>query len=169
MRLDRILGLTLATGLAVSVLVVLWQIFSRYVLGDPSPWTDELVRYLLIWMGLLGAAYATGQRLHLAIDLLPARLEGRARHWHGLAVQGLIIVFAIAVPVLGGFQLVRLVTQLGQRSAALGMPLGNVYLALPLAGLLITFYALTIATEHARSLLSPAVDPDDETSKRAKP
>ncbi len=151
-RVDRVLGGLLALGLAVAVLVVLWQVFSRYALGDPSPWTGELARYLLIWIGLLGAAHVTGQRLHLAFDLLPARLDGAARHRHGVVVHLLIMLFAIAVLVVGGARLAALVWQLGQRSAALGLPLGIVYLVLPLAGLLIAFHATVFAFADLRAL-----------------
>lgn len=163
-RVDRVLGGVLATGLGVAVLVVLWQVVSRYALGDPSPWTGELARYLMIWIGLLGAAQVTGQRLHLAIDLLPARLDGAARHRHGMVVHLFILIFAVAVLVVGGCHLVALVWQLGQRSAALGVPLAVVYLALPLAGLLIAFHAGVFALRDALALRAHAgeTDPHDQ-------
>lgn len=139
---DRALGVFLAAAMAVAVAVVLWQVASRYLLGDPSPWSEELVRYLLIWIGLLGGAYAAGQRMHLAIDLLPRRLEpGRAARL-GRLCDLLVAAFALAVLVIGGAALVRLSWRLGQTTAALGVPLGWVYLALPVAGALIVFYSL---------------------------
>ncbi|WP_316931840.1 TRAP transporter small permease [Parabacteroides distasonis] len=49
---------------------MLWQVLSRYILVSPSSVTDELAGYLLIWVGLLGAAYVSGKNEHLAIDLL---------------------------------------------------------------------------------------------------
>jgi TRAP-type C4-dicarboxylate transport system permease small subunit len=58
--IDRVLGGFLALAMALAVAAVLWQVFSRYVLADPSSFTDELVRYLMVWIGLLGAAYAAG-------------------------------------------------------------------------------------------------------------
>lgn len=151
-RIDRLLGGFVALAMALAVATVLWQVFTRYVLDDPSSFTDELVRYLLIWIGLLGAAYAAGQRLHLAIDLLPSRLEGRSRHLLDLAVQALIFTFAGAVMVLGGLELVRLTLALGQTSAALGVPLGWVYLAAPLAGLFLMFYSSLFAAERLHLL-----------------
>ncbi len=161
-RIDQLLGGFVALAMALAVVTVLWQVFTRYVLGDPSSFTDELVRYLLIWIGMLGAAYAAGQRLHLAIDLLPSRLEGRSRHLLDLAVQALIFAFAAAVMVLGGLDLVRLTLALGQTSAALGVPLGWVYLVLPLAGLLLMFYSAVFAAERVHLLRggSPRLDLD---------
>ncbi|MEM1176876.1 MAG: TRAP transporter small permease [Acidobacteriota bacterium] len=141
-RLDRILGHLLAALLALAVLAVLWQVVSRYALGDPSSFTDELVRYVMVWLGLLGGAYALGRRLHLAIDLLPSRLEAAARRRLDAAVYGLIALFALAVMVYGGGRLVVLTLALGQRSAALGLPLGYVYTVVPLSGLIISIYAV---------------------------
>ena len=151
-KVDQALGGFVALAMALAVATVLWQVFLRYVLADPISSTDELVRYLLIWIGLLGAAYAAGQRLHLAIDLLPAKLEGRSRHLLDLGVQTLIFVFALAVMVIGGSQLVRLTLMLGQTSAALGVPLGWVYLVLPLAGLFLMLYSALFAAERLHLL-----------------
>ena len=75
-KIDRFLGATVALLMGVMVINVLWQVASRYLLGSPSVFTDELANYLLIWVGLLGAAYASGKKMHLAIDLLPNKLEG---------------------------------------------------------------------------------------------
>lgn len=140
--LDRLLGTAVAVCLGASVLVVLWQVATRYLLGDPSPWSEELVRYLLVWLGLLGGAYATGQRAHLAIELLPGRLGPRNRHRLDRTIRLAIGLFAAAVLVVGGGRLVHLSFALGQRSAALGLPLGVVYLALPAAGLATVVYCL---------------------------
>ena len=66
--------------MGASVANVLWQVYHALrARASPSGFTDELARYLLIWLGLLGAAYAVGQRMHLAIDLLPRALDARPR------------------------------------------------------------------------------------------
>ncbi len=133
-KVDRILGAVLITMLAVMTLDVLWGVFTRYVMADQASWSEELARFLLIWIGVLGAAYASGQRMHLSIDLLankPVRL-----------IAALIILFALAVFVVGGTQLVLLTAQLGQTSPALGVPMSLVYAVVPISGLLIIFYRL---------------------------
>ena len=70
-HVDRALELILATVMAAMVLAVLWQVATRYLLRDPSSLTEELARFGLMWLGLLGASYGFGQRAHLAIELLP--------------------------------------------------------------------------------------------------
>jgi TRAP-type C4-dicarboxylate transport system permease small subunit len=138
--IDRILGNILAVLMGAMTLDVLWQVFSRYLLKSPSSFTDELARFLLIWIGVLGAAYVAGQNRHLAIDLLPSRLTGEKKRKLKIFISALIAVFALAVMVLGGSRLVYLTLYLGQKSSALQVPLGYVYLIVPLSGLLVTYY-----------------------------
>jgi TRAP-type C4-dicarboxylate transport system permease small subunit len=126
--------------MVIMVLNVLWQVFSRYVLNNPSGFTDELAGFLMIWVGLLGAAYASGKGLHLAIDVL--RESNINSKFLDRIIPVLIILFAVGVLVVGGGRLVYLTLYLEQYSANLKIPVGYVYLALPLSGLLITYYAL---------------------------
>jgi TRAP-type C4-dicarboxylate transport system permease small subunit len=152
LRVDTVLGWLVMALMGVAVLNVLWQVFTRYVLNSPSGYTDELARYLLIWVGLLGASYAMGKRMHLAIDLLPNWLEGRAKDVLGIVVELSVALFALFVMVFGGIRLVALTLMLEQTSAALRVPLGYVYLALPLSGTLIAFYAILFMLDHLRRL-----------------
>ncbi len=151
---DRVLAWACVVLMGASVLNVTWQVVTRFVLGSPSGFTDELARFLLIWLGMLGAAYAVGQRMHLAIDLLPSALDPRpkARAALGIVLQGCVLLFAAGVMVYGGGNLVRITTLLAQRSAALGVSLGAVYTVLPLAGAVIAFYALHAIGQYARVL-----------------
>lgn len=139
--LDRTLAIALSTIMALLVLAVLWQVFTRFALRDAASWTEELARYLLIWLSLLGAAYATGSRLHLAVDLLPTRLRGGARRRLERVIDACVLLVAVAILGIGGSRLVWVTLVLGQDSPALGIPLGWVYLALPLSGVLIAVYA----------------------------
>ncbi|KPK01879.1 MAG: C4-dicarboxylate ABC transporter permease [Gemmatimonas sp. SG8_28] len=145
---DRAVGWLLVVLMGIAVLNVLWQVFTRFVLANPSGFTDELARYLLIWIGLLGASYAAGRNMHLAIDLLPAKLTGRSRWYLNLVIEASVFLFALAVLVVGGINLVRLTLTLGQTSAALHVPLGYVYLVLPLSGVLMMFFAVAAVFRH---------------------
>ena len=127
--------------MGVNVLNVLWQVFTRFVLQHPSSFTEELARFLLIWVGLLGASYASGRKLHLAIEVMVAKLKGRARLWMEVLIQSLIFIFSLLVMVIGGIRLVTITLALSQISAALRIQLGYVYLVIPVSGLLIMFYA----------------------------
>lgn len=140
--IDRYLAIALILIMAILVVDVVWQVLARYIVKSPSSYTDELARYLLIWVGLLGSAYAMGKKKHLAIDILPSKLTGRPRVVLDAFINILVIAFAFLVLVIGGVRLVYITLNLNQISPALGIPLGYIYLVLPLSGLLIIFYGL---------------------------
>lgn len=139
-KINKILGSFLVVLLALMVLSVLWQIFSRYLMNSPSSFTEELARYLFIWIGILGAAYASGQQTHLAIDILPPKLNPVNRIRLRIFINVLIILFSLTVLVIGGGNLVYVNDLLGQSSAALGVPLSWVYSIVPMSGLLVIYY-----------------------------
>lgn len=161
-RVDTALGWLLAALMGFAVLNVLWQVFTRYVLDNPSAYTDELARYLLIWIGLLGASYALSKRMHLGVDLLPNYLTGRARLILNSGIDSLVLLFAIFVLLFGGLRLVSLTLMLEQTSAALRVPLGYVYLVIPISGVLMAFYSLLFLVGHVRELRKPARRVEDE-------
>ena len=139
-KLDKILGSILVFLMTIMVIAVLWQVFSRYVMQSPSSITEELARYLLIWIGILGAAYAAGQQEHLAINLLEEKLDKPKKKKLRILINILIIFFGFTVLIIGGSNLVYVNFLLGQSSAALEIPLYIVYLVVPLSGILIIVY-----------------------------
>lgn len=141
-KVDNVLAKALILIMGVMVVNVLWQVFSRYILGAPSGFTDELARYLMIWLGILGAAYVSGKNGHVAIDVLPSRLSGTAQKRLKRIVGMMIILFSLTALVIGGFRLVYITYVLQQFSPALQVPLALVYLVLPISGILIIFYKL---------------------------
>lgn len=141
-KIDNILGSALWIIMAIMVINVLWQVLSRYVLGVPSSFTDELARYLMIWLGVLGAAYVSGRNMHVAIDLIPSRSSEETQVQLRSIVYLLVIAFAILALVIGGGRLVYISHILGQRSPALQIPLSLVYAIIPISGILIIFYKI---------------------------
>jgi TRAP-type C4-dicarboxylate transport system permease small subunit len=151
-QLDRILEKVLISFMCILVLDVLWQVLSRYVLAAPSSFTDELAGFLLIWVGLLGAAYVAGQKQHLAIDLLLQK-SSPANQKHLLRFINLCIaLFALSVMIIGGSWLVITRFQFNVNSAALQIPLGYIYLVLPLSGLIILYYSIVFIVEPSEEL-----------------
>lgn len=140
--IDAVLGPALMVLMGVLVLDVLWQVASRYILNSPSSYTDEIARYLMIWVALLGAAFITGKRGHLAIDLLSPQLRPQSQRYLALLIDSLIMLFGLLVMVVGGIRLVYVTLKLEQISPALQMPLGYVYVVIPLSGALIIIYSL---------------------------
>lgn len=141
---DRSLNMILVLLMATLVVNVLWQIGSRFLLNDPSSFTEEAARFLLLWLGLLGGCHAYRNRSHLGLDLMTRNLDGAMRRWAHQAVMLLVLLFAVLVLVYGGGRLVWLTLELRQTSAALDIPMGYVYSVLPLSGILLVFYSLVL-------------------------
>ena len=149
---DQGLRWVLVLLMGVAVLNVLWQVFTRFVVAAPSGFTEELARYLLIWIGILGSGYAAGSRSHLALELLPERLEGNAQHRLRIVIEACVLTFALVVMVGGGARLVYIMLLSGQTSSALNILIGYVYAAVPLSGLVIVFYNVVHIVEATRML-----------------
>ena len=159
--ISRVLEIFLIILMAVMVLDVTWQVFTRFVLQDPSSFTEELAGFLLIWIGLLGGSYAVYTNAHLGIDILIRKLEGVARDRLVIIIYTFIILFAFFILLIGGLRLVSLTLKLNQISPAMGLPMGYVYLVLPLTGVLMIYYSFFHLIKAARH--------QDERSQKESP
>ncbi|GLR20029.1 TRAP transporter small permease [Portibacter lacus] len=124
------------------VLDVIWQVVSRYLIGQSSSFTEEFARFALIWLAILGAAYLNGQRAHLSMDYLLRKLSPEALKKRLKIIEILMLLFALIVMVIGGGNLVYLTFILGQQSPAMGISLGFIYSIVPISGLIIIFYSI---------------------------
>ncbi len=145
--IDSVLRQFLIALMALLVLTVSWQVFTRFILRDPSSFTEELARFLLIWIGLLGAAYALRTKAHLGIDILLQRSVGTQKKVVEVVVYGFIILFAFFIMILGGYRLVYITLKLNQLSAAMGIKMGYIYLVLPISGVLMIYYSIVFIME----------------------
>jgi TRAP-type C4-dicarboxylate transport system permease small subunit len=140
--ITKILEFVLIGLMSVIVIDVSWQIFTRFILKDPSSYTEELAGFLLIWIGLLGASYALYTKAHLGIDILMTKLKGAQRRIAEIVIYTIVLFFAFFILVIGGIKLVNITFDLNQISAAMGIPIGYVYLVLPLTGSLMVYYSI---------------------------
>lgn len=140
--IDTILSNFLIVLMAMMVLDVSWQVFTRFVLRNASSYTEELANFLLIWIGVLGASYALRTKAHLGIDILTHKVKGTRRKMVEIMVYSFVILFALFIMVIGGLRLVELTFTLNQTSPALGVKMGYVYLVLPISGILIIYYSI---------------------------
>lgn len=138
--LDRILEVVLAILVAVMVIGCLWQVFTRFVLNDPSQWTEELLRYLLIWCTMLGVPYAYGKHQHLAINLAINGMSERGKTILHLIIEILVLILSVSVFIIGGIMVTANAS--GQISPALLLPMEVYYVCLPICGVLMVIYSL---------------------------
>ena len=141
---------------AVLTFDVIWGVFSRYVLGAQSRWTEELAVYLLIWVSLLGAALMFRERGHLGVDYFVGKLDPSARRLAAIVAEISIILFAGFALVVGGFALVWENLEKGQVTPAMGWKVGYLYTVVPLSGVFIVAFAIehlitgrTLASAHS--------------------
>jgi len=118
-------------------------VVTRFLLNNPSSFTDELARFLLIWLGLLGAALVSGHKMHLAIDLLSDRIRSpQIQKYLAIFIDAVVVIASLSIMVFGGSKLVYTIWILGQTSTALQVPLSVVYTIIPISGLLIIYFAI---------------------------
>ncbi|MDO5661515.1 MAG: TRAP transporter small permease [Brachybacterium sp.] len=133
--LGRILFWAASVLLIAMTFLVMYQVFTRYVLDEPAAFTEELVRYTLVWTGFIGAAYAFLTRGHMSLTILRDAIPGTAGVVVRVAIHAVVLLFAVIVLVIGGANLSF--TSWGVESALLQIPRGLIYLAAPVAGLFI--------------------------------
>lgn len=124
-----------AVLLSAMTLLVLYQVFTRYVLNSPAAFTEELVRYFLIWTGFIGAAYAFSTRQHMSLVLVRDKLSPEKRRILMTLIDTLILLFALFVITIGGIKLAMSAVKV--YSALLGIPRSLVYAMAPISGVFI--------------------------------
>lgn len=138
--IDTLLAGVCAVLFASLVLLVTWQVFTRFLLDDPSAFSEELATYCFVWLVLFGAALVFGENGHMAMDFIKNRLPTRLKMAAELAIQLCVIAFAALVMVRGGLSSASLAWN--QATGSIQIPLGILYLALPISGALIIFYSV---------------------------
>lgn len=151
--LARVLGGLCALIFAALVLDVLWGVFTRQVLNAQPAWTEELARFLLVWLAVLGGVLAYAGDRHPGVDILSSRLDPAARRLARLTSHLSVLGFALAVLLIGGGQLFAERWDSGQMMASLGIRKAWFYLVLPIGGGLISLLAVEKLLIHLKSPL----------------
>lgn len=141
-KVNKLLESFMILIFAFLVLDVLFQVFSRYILGKSFTWTEEFARFSLIWLTILGAAYLNAKREHLSMDFLYEKFSVNNKRKASILIETFIFLFALIVMVIGGLNLVYITLHLEQLSGTLRIPLGYVYAILPFSGLLIMCFSI---------------------------
>jgi len=157
--LCRLLETALILAVVVLVLDVLWGVFTRYALSEQAKWSEELARFLLIWISLLGGAVAFGEKAHLGVDYFVDKFDPGVRKLVTIFGQLVVLFFAIMIFIIGGSRVVSIQLSIGQDTPALGWGMGYVYLPIPIAGLFIVIFTIEQLLE---TLLTASVQKEDD-------
>lgn len=143
--LERLLDAALIVLLLVMTASVVWQVFARYALAAAPSWSEEVARYLMVWVTFLGAAAVLRSGGHITVGVLADRLPPRLRA-AVLVVRDLVILFAAGVLALYGW---RYAQAMGfQDSAALEISMSIPYAALWVGGGLIAVMVILTRLAH---------------------
>lgn len=137
-KLDKILETVMRFLMALAMFALLaggtWQIFSRWILKNPSTVTDEFLRYVLIWASMIGSAYCFYKDQHLSLDLVKDRVHGKVALALNIFIEAAILFFVCYVFVYGGFRLTMNATNV---SSVMRIPFRILYAILPVSGVFI--------------------------------
>lgn len=140
--LCRVLEFALIIAVAVLTLDVLWGVITRYVFGNQAKWTEELARFLLIWVSLLGGAAAFGEKAHLGVDYFVGLMDPAAQKIMTVLSYAAVLFMTITIFLIGGWQLVQVNLNSGQLAPALQIKMGYIYAAVPVAGIFIIVFTI---------------------------
>jgi C4-dicarboxylate transporter DctQ subunit len=138
--LDKI-TLTIAAILLVTITVIVnWGVFCRYVLFAPLPWSEQIPKYAMIWMGFLGASVGISRNRHIGFDILVTRLPSMIRKLVIIAGHILILFFLVIMTIYG----VSFAFAVGFSSNApmLPIPMFYLFLAVPIGGVFMILQAM---------------------------
>lgn len=161
--LNGVLNVLAGVSFLAMVALTCWQVFTRYILKNPSSWSEELVSYLFAWMSLLGSSIVVGERGHMNIPILVERMGKSARKALAIFAEIIACLFAGIILVYGGVQITSLA--MGQMTSSLGVPIGIFYIVLPLSGAINVIYTVLNIIGIVNGTIS--VDPVDEAAQEA--
>ena len=141
--LNHIMNVLAGVSLIAMTALTCWQVFTRYVLNNPSTWSEELVGYLFAWASLFGASLITGERGHMNIPVVVELMPGGAQKFFGIFGELIALAFSAVILVFGGYQITQLA--MGQMTSSLGVAVGVFYIAMTVCGIInILYTALNI-------------------------
>ena len=131
--LDNAMKFLMAVAMGSLVVGGTWQIFTRWILKNPSTFTEEFMRYMLIWASMIGSAYCFYKDKHLALDLIKDKLKGTPAMCLSVFIEVCILAFLLVVFFyVGG----RMAISSTNYSPVMHIPFKVLYIVLPLSGIL---------------------------------
>lgn len=138
--IDKVLAIICIALFVGIVAIVSWQVFTREIVNNSAPWTEEAARYTFVVLAVFAAAYVFSERGHVAVEMLVEKLPRTFQKVMGILIELIVIGFFLTAFVFGGWLLANNAWQ--QNIATLPVSVGQVFVALPIAGTIIAFYAL---------------------------
>lgn len=139
--IDRVEDVAVVVLFGVAIALYFSQIVTRYLIGFTFEWAEEAIVTMVVWACFIGASIAVRRRAHISVDLLVQRLPPVAHRIAALVATGLCLVFTGLMFWLG-IAFVRFLASTGNRAESIDIPAYPLYIAVPLAGALMTIRLL---------------------------
>lgn len=144
-HINRFFENVTAVFLAMMVILIFVQVISREVVGSSFPWTEEVARYLMIWITFLGASFAFQYGAHIGIEFFKMKLP--------IPFQKAFDLVAVLACSIFFYFMIKYGVDISNRamvqtSAALSIPMGYVYLVIPLSGFLMFLNVIDITIRN---------------------
>lgn len=152
--LNKVLGYAIAALVGVMVLGCCWQVITRFLLNNPSKYTEEFLRYALIWMTMLGVPYAYGQERHISINIVTKTFSPKGSLMTKMVIEVIVMLLCVTVFIIGGIMVTM--NSAGQISPALQIPMPLYYVGLPICGVLTLLYSANRLLRFGRQLKEAA-------------
>lgn len=141
----RVLGIVIVCLFMLMTVIGTYQIVTRYFFNRPSTVSEELLTYSFTWMALLASAYVFGKRDHMRMGFLADKITGTAKKYLEVIIDLLTFAFAGVVMVYGGIAITKLT--MIQTTASLRVPMGYIYVIVPVTGVIIMLFSLMNAAD----------------------
>ncbi|MFD1448744.1 TRAP transporter small permease [Oceanobacillus profundus] len=139
--LDRLLLVVSLTMLAVMIVIIIYQVFSRQILSSTPSWSEELSRILFVWVSFLGIAYGFKEKLHIALGLIVNMMPNKVQDFFDYVAKVIVIFFGIIMIYYGW----NFTTLMGNNTMpGTGLPSSMLYLAIPVSGFYVTLYGVLL-------------------------
>lgn len=138
---ERLEEIFLVAVMAAAVVIVAMQVFTRYVMKVPLPWSEELARYMFLWLTWVGASFATKERKHVNIDVIYQKLPQLGQRVCTVISTAVWIGFLCIMAYIS-LKLTISVSQGGQIAVGSGIPMWIPYASIPTGMSLMLFRLL---------------------------
>lgn len=155
--IDKATILVLLVLFCVMVSITFAQVFARYVLSSPLFWSEELARYCFVWIVFIGAAAALKRGSHIGVDYFVKRWSKPVINKISIPVK-MLIAFFLAIVIINAIPVIR--SNMSQRSPAVGLQMGVVYLAIPIGAAIMLVYTVDELVDLVRALFGARTNGD---------
>jgi TRAP-type C4-dicarboxylate transport system permease small subunit len=149
--IDEILKWASILLLAITSVLVVWQVFTRYILHNPSSWSEIAVTYGFVWLGMLCGAYVFGQSDHMNMQFIRDRFPRKVQIVIQMFTELFTAFLAVAIMAYGGYCLSS--AAMTQIDPSLHIPMGLIYMVIPISGVCIAFYVVYIEMRLIQELI----------------